>query len=130
MNTKQQDQTNYYDYGFRQLDPQLGRWHVVDAMAESYMSVSPYAYTLNDPVNHTDLMGLVPNTTFHWWGGSASIPGFDGGSLGNFLHSGGSHQNFGPNYEDFYTELLPGLWVEKKDVYSFNEPNNFFFECL
>jgi RHS repeat-associated protein len=40
------------------MDPQLGRWHVIDAMAESYMSHSPYAYTMNDPVNYTDLLGL------------------------------------------------------------------------
>jgi RHS repeat-associated protein len=49
---------SYYDYGFRQMDPQLGRWHVIDAMAESYMNHSPYAYTMNDPVNYTDLLGL------------------------------------------------------------------------
>jgi RHS repeat-associated protein len=53
-----QEQTGWYDYGFRQMDPQLGRWHVADAMAESYMSHSPYAYTMNDPVNYTDLLGL------------------------------------------------------------------------
>ncbi len=58
-NTKElQDQTGYYDYGFRQYEPQLGRWHVVDAMAENYFSTSPYAYTRNDPVNRIDVMGL------------------------------------------------------------------------
>ena len=53
-----QEQTNYYDYGFRQMDVQLGRWHVVDAMAEKYFSTSPYAYVENDPVNHRDYLGL------------------------------------------------------------------------
>ena len=54
-----QTQTNYLDYGFRQLDPQLGRWHCVDKLAEMYSSVSPYAYALNDPVNNIDVAGLM-----------------------------------------------------------------------
>ncbi len=37
------------------MDPQLGRWHVVDALAEKYLSTSPYAYTTNDPINHIDV---------------------------------------------------------------------------
>jgi RHS repeat-associated protein len=53
-----QEQTGWYDYGFRQMDPQLARWHVIDAMTESYYSHTPYAYTMNDPVNFTDLLGL------------------------------------------------------------------------
>ena len=47
-----------YDYGFRQLDPQLGRWHVVDALAEKYYSISPYAYAGNNPINNIDVAGL------------------------------------------------------------------------
>ncbi len=49
-----QEQTNYYDYGFRQLDPALGRWHVIDVMAESHFSESPYSYAGNNP----DVLGL------------------------------------------------------------------------
>jgi RHS repeat-associated protein len=48
-----------YDYGFRQLDPQICRWHVVDAMAEKYLSTSPYAYVENNPISFTDYMGLT-----------------------------------------------------------------------
>jgi len=53
-----QDQTEYYDYGFRQLDPQFGRWHVVDLLAEATMSESPYAYVSNNPINRIDIAGL------------------------------------------------------------------------
>ncbi len=31
-----QDNTGYYDYGFRQLDPALEPWFVQDALAEDY----------------------------------------------------------------------------------------------
>jgi RHS repeat-associated protein len=55
---EKQTQTGYFDYGFRQLDPQLCRWHVADAMAESYLSTSPYAYVTNNPVSFKDYMGL------------------------------------------------------------------------
>ena len=54
-----QDQTGYYDYGFRQYEAQLGRWHVIDAMAERFLSESPYAYVNNDPISYTDFMGLT-----------------------------------------------------------------------
>jgi len=28
---------NYLNYGWRQLDPQLGRWHCVDKLASMYL---------------------------------------------------------------------------------------------
>lgn len=40
------------------MDVQLGRWHVVDAIAEKYLSTSPYAYVENNPINRVDVMGL------------------------------------------------------------------------
>jgi len=57
---EQQEQTFNYDYGFRQLDPQLGRWHSPDLLAEQFYSESPYAYAGNNPVSNLDLWGLLP----------------------------------------------------------------------
>ncbi|RIY04739.1 RHS repeat-associated core domain-containing protein, partial [Hymenobacter rubripertinctus] len=51
---------NWHDYGFRNYDPQLGRFMVVDPWTESYSSNSPYTYAFNNPVRYTDFMGLGP----------------------------------------------------------------------
>jgi RHS repeat-associated protein len=48
---------NWNDYGARNYDAQLGRWHVVDALSEKYYSFSPYNYALNDPVLLQDFNG-------------------------------------------------------------------------
>ena len=45
---------DWYDYGARQYDAALGRWHVVDPMAEKYYGWSPYVYCLNNPMKYMD----------------------------------------------------------------------------
>jgi len=53
-----QDYTGFYDYGFRQYDSEIGRWHVQDALVEKYLNHSPYAYVMNNPVNMYDVISL------------------------------------------------------------------------
>ena len=49
---------NWYDYGARHYDAALGRWLVVDPLAEKYYSTSAYGYCLNNPIKYVDPNGL------------------------------------------------------------------------
>lgn len=58
-----------YDFGARNYDPALGRWFVVDALAEhdNQIDKSPYAYAWNNPVFFTDPDGNCPSCPgFNW----------------------------------------------------------------
>ncbi len=48
---------NLYETLFRSYDPQLGRFHQVDPMADDYADHSPYSFACNDPVYWTDPFG-------------------------------------------------------------------------
>lgn len=53
----QGDEPGWYDFGARMYDVQTGRWLSVDAAAENWYGLSPYAYTGNNPVNAKEVDG-------------------------------------------------------------------------
>lgn len=50
---------DWYDYGARMYDAQIGRWHKTDNKAELYFATSPFVYALNQPTNAVDPDGNV-----------------------------------------------------------------------
>jgi len=106
------NEVDVYDHGARMYDHQLGRWHVVDPLAELYMGYSPYNYVLNNPISYLDPTGLGVEG---WYMDESGQMQFNAN-----IHSQGDMDIFGISGTYQFEE---GFWAGKDGFQSYYSEN-------
>ncbi len=103
FNGKEMDNETYgtgneYNYGARILDPRLGRWMSLDALAKKYPNNSPFSFALGSPIVAKDPDGNLV----------IFINGMHTGSGGSAAYWGGFDEKMKTALGDYHARYVDG----------------------
>lgn len=109
-NGKELQETGMYDYGWRMYMPDIARWNGIDQLAEKFISSSPYAYVMNNPVMFLDPDGRdkeMPNWLLNLWNNTTTHGSYNNNGYGGFF--GGEVKNgMSPSQVSQFINFLEG----------------------